>query len=81
MALREAILWAKENHVFHLTVFSDCLQLVLQVNQKSAPHHCIWSVIKDISFLLSSFHCLSITYFPRSHNTCAHRIAKNALRQ
>ncbi|KAL9228190.1 hypothetical protein vseg_003797 [Gypsophila vaccaria] len=80
LGLREAIIWAKEKNYLHLSVFSDCLQLVIQVTQAGNNHHCIWRVLRDIHFLTSYFHCFTISYVPRSLNTRAHQLAKNAMR-
>ncbi|KAL9235745.1 hypothetical protein vseg_010482 [Gypsophila vaccaria] len=80
LALREAIQWAKEKNVLHISVFSDCLQLVMQVTHDADTHHCICRVLRDIHYLISSFHCFSISFIAWSQNTHAHRIAKNAMR-
>ncbi|KAL9228050.1 hypothetical protein vseg_003668 [Gypsophila vaccaria] len=78
--LLAAILWAKDHGFCHLTVQTDCLLLVHQIAGSSPAHHQIISIIEDVYFLSSFFHCLCIKYIPRIQNKIAHDLAQGALR-
>ncbi|KAL9243844.1 hypothetical protein vseg_017683 [Gypsophila vaccaria] len=79
--IKEALLWAKGMKILHLTVSTDCLQLIQQITGRAQRNHQTSSIIEDISDLASFFHCLCIMFVPRSRNTKAHSLAKAALRE
>ncbi|XP_074290131.1 uncharacterized protein LOC141616872 [Silene latifolia] len=78
VALRNAISDATSHGFKHVDASSDCLSLVLQVCGLLDPDLEAKIAISSIFSLLSSFHCFSLSYCPRSLNRIAQNIAKSA---
>ncbi|XP_074302849.1 uncharacterized protein LOC141636469 [Silene latifolia] len=78
--IREALRWASANGIFHLDVFSDCLQILLQITGVENGHHLTQGILLDIEASLPFFHCISFSFIPRNLNSVAHRLAKRAMR-
>ncbi|XP_074298746.1 uncharacterized protein LOC141629674 [Silene latifolia] len=78
--IREALRWASANGIFHLDVFSDCLQILLQITGVENGHHLTQGILLDIEASLPFFHCISFSFIPINLNSVAHRLAKRAMR-
>ncbi|XP_074296847.1 uncharacterized protein LOC141627501 [Silene latifolia] len=74
--IREALRWASVNGIFHLDVFSDCLQILLQITGVENGHHLTQGILLDIEASLPFFHCISFSFISKNLNSVAHRLAK-----
>ncbi|XP_074293009.1 uncharacterized protein LOC141619893 [Silene latifolia] len=80
LAIREALKWALSRNILHVTIFSDCLQVLAQVLKFSQLKHWIRNTVEDITEVAANFHCVSFAYVPRICNKSAHRLAKRAIK-
>ncbi|XP_074314839.1 uncharacterized protein LOC141651008 [Silene latifolia] len=80
LAIREALKWALSHNILHITIFSDCLQVLAQVLKFSQLKHWTRNTVEDITELPANFHCVSFAYVPRICNKAAHRLAKRAIK-
>ncbi|XP_074266590.1 uncharacterized protein LOC141589866 [Silene latifolia] len=80
LAIREALKWALSHNILHVTIFSDCLQVLAQVLKYSQLKHWTRNTVEDITELAANFHCVSFAYVPRICNKAAHRLAKRAIK-
>ncbi|XP_074304138.1 uncharacterized protein LOC141638692 [Silene latifolia] len=78
LAIGEALKWALSHNILHVTIFSDCLQVLAQVLKCSQLKHWIRNTVEDVTELAANFHCVSFAYVPRICNKDAHRLAKRA---
>ncbi|XP_074290494.1 uncharacterized protein LOC141617208 [Silene latifolia] len=76
LAIREALNWALSRNILHITIFSDCLQVLAQVLKFYQLKHWIRNTVEDITKVAANFHCVSFAYVPRICNKAAHRLAK-----
>ncbi|XP_074305500.1 uncharacterized protein LOC141640715 [Silene latifolia] len=79
MALLYAIKDAISHGFQHIDATTDCLQLVLQVTGNMDVSHDAKLIIRSIINLISTTHCISISYCPRQLNRIAHSIARFAM--
>ncbi|XP_074300045.1 uncharacterized protein LOC141631248 [Silene latifolia] len=79
MALLYAITDAISHGFWHIDATTDCLQLVLQVTGNMDVSHDAKLIIRSIISLISTTHCISISYCPRQLNRIAHSIARLAM--
>ncbi|XP_074266099.1 uncharacterized protein LOC141588564 [Silene latifolia] len=79
LGVRMVLLWAREQGIRHLEISTDCFSLVGQLAGIERPHHLLKAVLEDILSYLPFFHCLAISYIPRSFNNVAHRLACKAM--
>ncbi|XP_074289533.1 uncharacterized protein LOC141614688 [Silene latifolia] len=80
LGVRDVVSWAQDQRILHLAVLSDCLQLINQVAGIDNEDHLIAGILEDVRDRFSFFHCLSLSFIPRSLNSIAHGLAKQALR-
>ncbi|XP_074313625.1 uncharacterized protein LOC141648809 [Silene latifolia] len=78
LAIREALRWTLSRNILHVTILSDCLQVLAQVLKCSQLKHWIRNTVEDITELAANFHCVSFAYVSRICNKAAHRLAKRA---
>ncbi|XP_074287483.1 uncharacterized protein LOC141612571 [Silene latifolia] len=74
-AILEAMKWALDQNLLHITVHSDCINMLSHIAAGSSNNHLTWTTTKDIYALASMFHCFSISFINRSSNVLAHRLA------
>ncbi|XP_074282890.1 uncharacterized protein LOC141607440 [Silene latifolia] len=74
--IRELLRWALGRNYLHFDVFSDCLQVLLQLARVETPHHMTKGILQDIDSYLTSFHCICFSFLPRRLNKVAHNLAK-----
>ncbi|KAL9236873.1 hypothetical protein vseg_011493 [Gypsophila vaccaria] len=80
VGIREAMVWARNNNVRHLKIFSDCKNMIDQIMDDGVGLQHAKSAVNDIRSLSNSFHCISFYFIPRLLNKKAHRLATQALR-
>jgi ribonuclease HI len=76
LALRKAVLFAKEEGFDSLIIASDCLSVVQRVNDLVTDRSDLGAVIEDIKLLASSFLSCSFTHVYRNANVAAHSLAR-----
>ncbi|XP_074313851.1 uncharacterized protein LOC141649048 [Silene latifolia] len=79
MGVLTVMLWAQEQGIRHLEVSTDCISIVYQLAGIERPHHLLKAILQDIFGSAASFHCLAISYIPRSFNKQAHGLACKAM--
>ena len=76
LALRRAMVLARE-HGFGKAIFaSDCLSLIQRVNSKIQDRSLVGNVVADIKFLRADFSLVSFRHVHRSLNEAAHTLAR-----
>ncbi|XP_074305815.1 uncharacterized protein LOC141641036 [Silene latifolia] len=71
--------WALDEGYLHIRLFTDCLNLVMQVAAAEKAIASISCIIQDLKSIASRFHCCSLSYCPRGVNKIAHNLAQKAL--
>ncbi|XP_074298573.1 uncharacterized protein LOC141629480 [Silene latifolia] len=79
LGVRRVLAWARDRGLLHLDLSSDCLQLVAQIAGLQEAHRQVKGVLKDILALCVDFHCLCVSFRPRSLNKAAHGLACEAM--
>lgn len=76
MAIKEALLWAKNFHSVHILLESDCVNAVTTINDAGPNVHWVnQGIVNEIKHLLSTIVGVSLNYVTRSGNNVAHKIA------
>ncbi|XP_074305458.1 uncharacterized protein LOC141640644 [Silene latifolia] len=78
-ALLHALTDAVSSGFRHIEANMDCLNLVLQVTGLMDTSTDARFIIRSILSLLSSLHCITISYCPRNLNKIVHSIARAAM--
>ncbi|XP_074301518.1 uncharacterized protein LOC141632916 [Silene latifolia] len=78
-AIFEALKWVLKEKILHVTIFSDCLQVLMQIMDSSKRYLNTRVVIADILNLCCLFHCISFCFIPRKFNSMAHKLAQRAI--
>jgi hypothetical protein len=75
LAIRCALVFAREENMDNICVASDCLSMVQQTRSSSRDRSVCAPIIEDIKTLLNSFSSCSITHVSRVQNFAAHCLA------
>ncbi|XP_074287514.1 uncharacterized protein LOC141612602 [Silene latifolia] len=79
LGVLSVMLWAQEQGIRHLEISTDCISIVYQLAGFERMQHLIKATLMDIIGTAASFHCLAISYIPRSFNKRAHGLACKAM--
>ncbi|XP_074314394.1 uncharacterized protein LOC141649608 [Silene latifolia] len=79
LGVRLVLRWAQEQGIRHLQISTNCFCLVSQLAGVERPNHQLQAILADINSYFSFFHCLTISYIPRSFNNVAHSLACKAM--
>jgi hypothetical protein len=77
MALRWAVLIAREKGFVRASFFSDCLSLIQRLNRPGPDRSVVGLVVKDIRMLIDGFSSATFRHVPHSQNEPAHLLACN----
>ncbi|XP_074293426.1 uncharacterized protein LOC141620461 [Silene latifolia] len=80
LGVRDVLLWASAEGWLHMDISSDCLQLINELAGIDKVDHLIAGILEDIHKIASSFHCLCFNFIPRSLNSIAHGLARQAIK-
>ncbi|XP_074266222.1 uncharacterized protein LOC141588691 [Silene latifolia] len=80
LGVRDVLLWANSEGWLHLDISSDCLQLINEIAGVDKVDHLIAGILEDIHGLAKSFHCLCFNFIPRTLNSIAHGLARQAIK-
>ncbi|KAF4396305.1 hypothetical protein F8388_019851 [Cannabis sativa] len=78
-ALNRALLWCQAVRFPLRSIVSDCLTLVRRLQKRSFDRLALSGFIAAIASSLFSFPGASISFIPRTENTIAHNLAREAL--
>ncbi|XP_074277325.1 uncharacterized protein LOC141600966 [Silene latifolia] len=80
LGVRDVLLWASAEGWLHLDISSDCLQLINELAGIGKVDHLIAGILEDIHKTASCFHCLCFSFIPRTLNSMAHGLARQAIK-
>jgi ribonuclease HI len=78
LAVRRALMVAKEHGVMKVALVSDCLSLIQRINSRIQDRSSAGSVIGDIKSLATDFESCSFSFSSRNSNVVAHKLARSA---
>jgi hypothetical protein len=78
LAMRRALTLACEEGFDKVIVASDCLSLVLRINDSTVDQSQVDVVVQDIKALSSEFSIVSFIHAGRQCNVAAHTLARSA---
>ena len=76
LAIRRAVILAKDEGFSNIIVNSDCLSVVQRVNSNLEDRSLCGPIIRDIKMMAISFNSCSFCFVNRIINGAAHRLAK-----
>jgi hypothetical protein len=78
LAVRHALMVAKDHGVKRVALVSDCMSLIQHINSRIQDRSSAGSVIGDIKSLATDFETCSFRFSSRNSNVVAHKLARSA---
>lgn len=77
LAVRQAVLLARDLQLSDICIEGDCLSIILALNRNSPDFSASGVILEDINLLLASFNSVSFEFVPRLGNALAHNLSRN----
>jgi ribonuclease HI len=79
LAIRRAVVFAREEGFSNIIIGSDCLSVIQRVNSSVIDRSTTGSVIEDIKFCSKAFSSCDFRHVPRVLNVAAHQLARGCV--
>ena len=76
LAIRSALVMAKDAGWTNIEVQTDCKGVVDQINTGNVQDNSIKTILEDIGDLRQDFDCCKFSFVPRAGNGCSHSLAQ-----